>query len=185
MKVIAGLGNPGKKYANTRHNVGFLVIDELLRRNGWELSKRKFNGLYTEELVNSEKMIIVQPQTYMNLSGECIRPLMDFYQLEPTDIAIVYDDLDLPLGRVKLRQTGGHGGHNGIRSLINHLDTKQFNRIRIGIGRPEVPMSVIDYVLGKFSKEEMDHLETAIQKAADAIEEWAGQSFDQVMNKFN
>lgn len=185
MKVIAGLGNPGKKYANTRHNVGFLVIDELLRRNGWELSKRKFNGLYTEEIINSEKMIIVQPQTYMNLSGECIRPLMDFYQLEPSDIAIVYDDLDLPLGKVKLRQTGGHGGHNGIRSLINHLDTKQFNRIRIGIGRPAVPMSVIDYVLGRFSKEEMNHLEPAIQKAADAIEEWAGNSFDQVMNKFN
>ena len=110
---------------------------------------------------------------------------MDFYQLKPSDIAIVYDDLDLPLGKVKLRQTGGHGGHNGIRSLINHLDTKQFNRIRIGIGRPEVPMSVIDYVLGKFSKEEMNNLEPAIQKAVDAIEEWAGNSFDQVMNKFN
>ncbi|GAA0311053.1 PTH1 family peptidyl-tRNA hydrolase [Gracilibacillus halotolerans] len=185
MKVIAGLGNPGKKYANTRHNIGFLVIDELLSRNGWSLSKRKFNGLYTEELVHYEKMIIVQPQTFMNLSGECIRPLMDFYQLEPSDIAIVYDDLDLPLGKVKLRQTGGHGGHNGIRSLISHLDTKQFNRIRIGIGRPDTQMPVIDYVLGKFSKEERKLIDPAIQKAADAIEEWASNSFDHVMNKYN
>ncbi|MFC4389310.1 aminoacyl-tRNA hydrolase [Gracilibacillus marinus] len=185
MKCIIGLGNPGRKYEKTRHNVGFMVVDELLKRHGWTLQKQKFNGLYTMETLHSEKVLFVEPQTYMNLSGECIQPLIDYYQIDVEDIVVIYDDLDLPLGKVRLRQTGGHGGHNGVRSLIDRLNTKQFNRVRFGIGRPITPIPVVDYVLGTFSKEEEEVLHNSIQHAADAIEAWMNQSFQQVMNDYN
>ncbi|RCW63051.1 aminoacyl-tRNA hydrolase [Saliterribacillus persicus] len=185
MKCIVGLGNPGRKYKETRHNVGFMVIEELLKRNGWELSKKKFNGHFVQENVNGETIILLEPQTYMNLSGESLGPLMDFYQLEPEDVAVIYDDLDLPLGKIRMRQKGGHGGHNGIRSIIDHLGTKNFNRIRFGIGRPTTPMSVVDYVLGKFSKEEKPDLDKSIQYAADAAEAWFQEPFQKVMNDYN
>ncbi|WP_163539366.1 aminoacyl-tRNA hydrolase [Gracilibacillus sp. YIM 98692] len=185
MKCIVGLGNPGKKYESTRHNVGFMVVEEILRRNQWKLSKNKFHGLFTVENTQQDKIILLEPQTYMNLSGESIRPLMDFYQIDAEDLVVIYDDLDLPLGRVRLRQTGGHGGHNGVRSVIDHLGTKRFNRLRFGIGRPDVPMSVIDYVLGKFSKEEEPVLQDAVTHAADAMEVWMDKPFSIVMNDYN
>ncbi|MEQ6377526.1 aminoacyl-tRNA hydrolase [Bacillaceae bacterium S4-13-56] len=185
MKCIVGLGNPGRKYESTRHNIGFLVIDELLRRNGWALDKHKFNGDYTVENLHGEKILLLKPQTYMNLSGESIRPMMDFYQIEPQDITIIYDDLDLPPGKIRLRQKGGHGGHNGIRSTIDHLGTKEFNRIRIGIGRPTPPMPVTDHVLGQFFKEEVDEILHSIKNAADACESWAQKPFIEVMNDYN
>ncbi|MFC4403575.1 aminoacyl-tRNA hydrolase [Gracilibacillus xinjiangensis] len=185
MKCIVGLGNPGRKYEKTRHNAGFMVIDYLLERHNWKLEKQKFNGLYTMETWEDEKVILLEPQTFMNLSGECLRPLMDFYQLEPEDVVVIYDDLDLPLGKVKLRQTGGHGGHNGVRSIIDHLGTKQFNRIRFGIGRPVQPIPVIDYVLGKFSADEQAALDDSIEHAANALEAWMRDSFQKVMNDYN
>ncbi|MDX8047535.1 aminoacyl-tRNA hydrolase [Gracilibacillus sp. S3-1-1] len=185
MKCIVGLGNPGTKYAQTRHNVGFMVIDKLLERNGWTLNKSKFKGHFAMENVEGEKVILLEPQTYMNLSGESLRPLMDFYNLQPEDVTVIYDDLDLPLGKVRLRQTGGHGGHNGVRSCIDQLGTKQFNRVRFGIGRPTSPITVIDYVLGKFDKDEQEILNESIERAADAMESWIKQPFPKVMNEFN
>lgn len=185
MKCIVGLGNPGRKYKKTRHNVGFMVIDELLRRNHWRLNKEKFKGHLTIEQLDGEKVILLQPQTYMNLSGESLQPLMDYYELTPEQILVVYDDLDLPIGKIRLRQTGGHGGHNGIRSIIAEIGTKQFNRIRIGIDRPATGMTVTDHVLGKFTKEQSPFVEDSIVRATDACEAWIKRPFLEVMNDYN
>lgn len=185
MKCIIGLGNPGKKYDNTRHNIGFEVIDELLRRHGWTLSKEKFKGFYTMENIAGNKVLLVQPHTFMNLSGECVKPLLEYYRIPVEDILVVYDDLDLPTGKIRLRQKGGHGGHNGIRSLIDHLQVKNFKRLRVGIGRPEGSMAVVDYVLGRFSKEQNEDMEHSVHVAADACEEWVERDFTEVMNTFN
>lgn len=185
MKCIIGLGNPGKKYKSTRHNVGFMVIEEILLRKGWALDKTKFNGHYAMEKVGSDKIILLEPQTFMNLSGEAIRPLMDYYDIDAEDMLLIYDDLDLPAGKIRLRQKGGHGGHNGVRSTIDHLGTKEFNRLRIGIGRSSVPMPVVDYVLGSISQEQKDDVISGIQKAADACQVWMEKPFHDVMNEFN
>ncbi|MDC3414866.1 aminoacyl-tRNA hydrolase [Aquibacillus sp. 3ASR75-11] len=185
MKCFVGLGNPGNKFKQTRHNVGFMVIDELARRNNWKLNKRKYNGLYAHESFNGEKVLLLEPQTYMNLSGEALRPLMDYYDIDISEIVVIYDDLDLPPGKIRLRQKGGHGGHNGIRNIINHLGTKDFKRIRVGIGRPTTPKPVVDYVLESFSKEEQEAARTSIDKAADSCEAWFQNPFQQVMNDFN
>jgi len=186
MRVIVGLGNPGRKYKETRHNAGFMVIDELLNRNGWNLNKTKFDGQFTMEIFEGNKVILLKPQTYMNLSGESIRPLMDFYEAAAEDLIVIYDDLDLPAGKIRLRQKGGHGGHNGMRSTIDHLGTKDFNRIRVGIGRPDGPMPVIDYVLGKFTNEEQIRVDESIERAAEACEDWVrGKTFAETMNEYN
>ncbi|WP_106495605.1 aminoacyl-tRNA hydrolase [Lentibacillus sp. Marseille-P4043] len=185
MKFIVGLGNPGRKYETTRHNIGFMVIDELLHRFQMDLNKTKFNGKYAMENINGEKVVLLKPQTYMNLSGESIRPLLDYYNIDSADLLVIYDDLDLPTGKVRLRQKGGHGGHNGIRSIIDHLGTKEFKRLRIGVGRPTKPISVVDYVLGSFPKEQQDDVTNSITKAADACETWLDKPFIDVMNDFN
>lgn len=186
MKLIVGLGNPGRKYKKTRHNIGFRTIDALLDRHGWKLNNSKFHGDYAIEHFNGEKIVLLQPQTYMNLSGESIRPLMDYYDIETEDVIVIYDDLDLPTGKIRLRQKGGHGGHNGVRSTIEHLGTKEFKRIRLGVGRPVNATPVVDYVLGKFPKDEKEAVEQSVQDAADAIEAWIeGKPFVEVMNDFN
>lgn len=185
MKCIIGLGNPGRKYATTRHNVGFMVIDELIHRNQWSLSHTKFNGIYALEHYEGEKVILLKPQTFMNLSGESIKPLLDYYDIKIEDILVIYDDLDLATGRIRLRQKGGHGGHNGVRSTIDHLGTKSFNRLRIGIGRPVGPMKVVDYVLGNFSKDQQEDVVIGVKNAADACESFIKQPFSEVMNHFN
>lgn len=185
MKCIVGLGNPGKKYKDTRHNAGFMVVDELLRRHGWSLSKSKFNADYTIETLNGNKVLLVEPKTYMNLSGDAIRPLLDYYSVDVEDVLVIYDDLDLPPGKIRLRQKGGHGGHNGIRSTISHLGTKEFKRVRIGVGRPNTPVPVVDYVLGQFHKAEQNDVQQSIEKAADACERWLDKPFLEVMNDYN
>lgn len=185
MKCIVGLGNPGRTYSKTRHNVGFMVVDEVAKRNKVALQKKKFHAHYTEILGPDERIILLEPQTYMNLSGESIRPLMDYYNLDPKDILVIYDDLDLPVGKVRLRQTGGHGGHNGIRSTIDQLGTKEFNRIRIGIDRPAPNLTVTDHVLGKFDKEQLPTIEESVKRAADACESWMKNPFLNVMNAYN
>ncbi|MGM8366143.1 aminoacyl-tRNA hydrolase [Virgibacillus sp. W0181] len=186
MKCIVGLGNPGKKYKKTRHNIGFMVIDELLRRNHWgPLKKDKFNGLHTTEHIRGEKVMLLQPQTYMNLSGQAVRAIVDFYEIDMNNILVIYDDLDLPVGKIRLRQKGGHGGHNGIRSIIEHAGTKEFKRLRIGVGRPTGAEPIVDYVLSPFSKEQKDGLTTSISQSADACEAWIDQPFADVMNTFN
>jgi PTH1 family peptidyl-tRNA hydrolase len=185
MKCIVGLGNPGRKYKDTRHNIGFMVIDELLNRHQWKLDKKKFNGKYSMEFAQGEKIILLQPQTYMNLSGESIRPLMDFYDMNTEDVLVIYDDLDLPAGKIRLRQKGGHGGHNGIRSTIDQLGTKEFKRLRIGIGRPTSPIPIVDYVLQSFSTDQQDDVTSSIERAADACELWFKKDFAEVMNAYN
>lgn len=185
MKVIVGLGNPGKKYEGTRHNAGFFTIDELLKRHSITLDKQKFKANYAIEFINGEKVMFVKPQTFMNLSGEALRPLMDYYNAEVENLVVIYDDLDLPIGKIRLRKTGGHGGHNGIRSLIDHLGTKEFNRIRVGIGRPTNSMTVVDYVLRPFSKEQKQDVEHAVLLSSDACEYWLDHTFLETMNEYN
>ncbi|MTH55251.1 aminoacyl-tRNA hydrolase [Bacillus mangrovi] len=185
MKVFVGLGNPGRQYADTRHNAGFMVIDELSRRLSIPLDKTKFNGVYGTGFAGSSKVLLVKPLTYMNLSGECVRPLMDYYEVPDENMAVIYDDLDLPAGKIRLRTKGSAGGHNGIKSMIQHFATQEFNRIRIGIDRPPAGMKVPDYVLGSFSKEEQPLISEAVTRSAVACEEWLSKPFLQVMNDFN
>lgn len=185
MKLIAGLGNPGKEYERTRHNIGFEVIDELAARHHAALSTGKFGGAYASFHLNGEKVIILKPLTYMNLSGECIRPLMDYFDIPVEDLLVIYDDLDLPTGKVRLRQKGSGGGHNGMKSIIQHLGTSEFNRIRIGINRPPSGMRVPDYVLGRFSGEEWKMMQYVIGVCADACGQWTDKPFLEVMNHFN
>lgn len=185
MKCIVGLGNPGKKYENTRHNIGFNVIDELVRRHVGQLDGTKFKSLYSIVTIDGEKVLYVQPQTFMNLSGEGVRPLLDYYKVDIEDLVVIYDDLDLPVGKVRLREKGGHGGHNGIRSLIQHLGTKDFKRIRIGVGRPTNAQAIVDYVLKPFAKDEVEEMKVTVQETADACDMWLEQSYVAVMNAYN
>ena len=185
MKLIVGLGNPGREYELTRHNIGFMAIDELSKRWNIPLNEQKFKGLFGAGFVNGEKVILLKPLTYMNLSGESIRPLMDYYKIDIEDFIVMYDDLDIPVGKLRLRMKGSAGGHNGIKSTIAHLGTQEFQRVRMGIDRPKNGMKVVDYVLGRFTTDEMPEMKRAIEKSADACEEWLKAPFLQVMNIFN
>ncbi len=185
MRMIIGLGNPGKQYEKTRHNVGFHVIDELANRLGAPSMQSKFNGMYTTIHHSAEKVMLVKPLTYMNLSGECVRPLMDYFDVDVDDIVVLYDDLDFAPGEIRLRQRGSAGGHNGMKSLIAHLGTEHFKRIRLGIGRPIGGMKVSDYVLAPFGKDEKPMIDEMVRKSAKACEAWLEQPFLEVMNDFN
>lgn len=185
MKLIIGLGNPGKQYEYTRHNIGFEVIDALAKEWNAPLTNSKFNGMYATVHRPEGKVILLKPLTYMNLSGECVRPLMDYFDIDVEDIIVIYDDLDLETGKLRLRQKGSAGGHNGIKSLIQHLGTQQFNRIRVGVDRPPAGMKVADYVLAKFSKEDGPIVADAITKSVAAVERSLTKPFIDVMNEFN
>ena len=186
MKCIVGLGNIGKRFELTRHNIGFEVVDDILERHQFTLDKQKFKGAYTIERLNGEKVLFIEPMTMMNLSGQAVAPLMDYYNVDVEDLIVLYDDLDLEQGQVRLRQKGSAGGHNGMKSIIKMLGTDQFKRIRIGVARPTNGMSVPDYVLQKFSKEEMIIMEKVIEHSARAVESFIESSrFDHVMNEFN
>lgn len=185
MKIFIGLGNPGKQYEKTRHNIGFEVIDKLAETWSITLDQAKHKGMYGIGTVKGEKVLLLKPMTYMNLSGESISAVMNFYKLETSDMVVIYDDLDLPPGKIRLRQKGSAGGHNGIKSTIAHAGTQEFNRVRIGIGRPIGRMPVPDYVLGRFSQEEWVHVGEAVDKSAAACEAWLEKPFIQVMNDFN
>ena len=185
VKLIIGLGNPGKPYEHTRHNIGFDVIDELANRWNAPLNQSKFNGMYASVHRPEGKVILLKPLTYMNLSGESVRPLMDYFDIEVEDIIVIYDDLDLETGKLRLRAKGSAGGHNGIKSLIQHLGTQEFNRIRVGVNRPPAGMKVADYVLSKFSKDDQVVVKEAIDKSCDAVETALKKPFLEVMNQFN
>lgn len=185
MKLFVGLGNPGKQYEKTRHNIGFEVIDALAERLNIPLNQAKFQGIYGMGLVNGEKVYLLKPLTYMNLSGESISAIMDYFQIEDEELVVIYDDLDLPVGKIRLRQKGSAGGHNGIKSTIAHLGTQEFNRIRVGIDRPPSGMKVPDYVLGRFSKEEQEAMGEVIQRCTNACEDWISTPFLQIMNEYN
>ncbi|MDN6160145.1 MAG: aminoacyl-tRNA hydrolase, partial [Staphylococcus equorum] len=180
---IVGLGNIGKRFEQTKHNIGFEVIDYMLDQNQFSLDKQKFKGAYTIERMAGEKVMFIEPLTMMNLSGEAVGPLMKYYDIDIDDLVVLYDDLDLPQGEIRLRQKGSAGGHNGIKSIIQVLGTDQFKRIRIGVDRPSNGMSIVDYVLQKFSKQEMQIMNKVIEHSARAVEAYIESSlFDGVIN---
>lgn len=185
MKLFIGLGNPGKDYEKTRHNIGFEVIDALAVQWGIDVNQAKHKGLYGVGYVNGTKVILLKPLTYMNLSGESIRAVMDYFKIETEDIVVLYDDLDIDVSRIRLRQKGSAGGHNGIKSTIAHIGTDQFNRIRIGISRPKNGMSVTNHVLGRFQAEEWAELQPVIKKCVNACTSFLDKPFLQVMNEYN
>ncbi len=185
MRWIVGLGNPGSTYASTRHNAGFMVIDELARRFNTDVTAQKFKALTGEAKVGDVKVALLKPMTYMNLSGESLRAFMDFYKANPEDLIVVYDDLDTEVGRIRLRYQGSPGGHNGIKSIIQHLGTQTFNRVRVGISRPEPGWAISDYVLSGFAKSEKEPLQRSIEEACDAIEYALTHTFEQTMAKYN
>lgn len=185
MKCIIGLGNPGLKYKNTRHNIGFMVVDALSDELNIPLDSNKFKCDYGIGLYNGEKVMLVKPQTYMNLSGEGVRPLVDYYNIELENVLVLYDDLDLALGTLRLRQKGSGGGHNGIKSLNQHFASEKYKRLRIGIDRPLPGKSIPGYVLSQFPKADRAQLESVILHSRKAAEMFISEPFNQVMNTFN
>lgn len=185
VKLIVGLGNPGKEYEETRHNIGFKVIDELSKNLQIPLNETKFKGLFGKGNINGTQVILLKPMTYMNLSGEAVGALMNFYKIPTDELLVIYDELDLPVGKIRLRYKGSAGGHNGIKSIIQHIGTQEFNRIRIGIDRPERGMPVANYVLSKFKKEDLPVMQEMVEKSAKACEEWIEKPFLEVMNIYN
>ncbi|MGN1010986.1 MAG: aminoacyl-tRNA hydrolase [Clostridia bacterium] len=182
MKIIAGLGNPGEKYETTRHNVGFITADLLADAFDTELSLKGMLCLYNTIRVNGEKILVVKPQTYMNLSGDCVGQLARYYKVANEDILIIADDLSLPVGTMRFRSKGSSGGHNGLKSIIAHLGGDNFPRLKIGIGRGD---DVIDYVLGHFGKEEWEKISEMMTLAVDAVKLWITDGDEAVMNRYN
>ncbi len=185
MYLIVGLGNPEEEYSNTRHNMGFDVINKLAKKYNINITKNKFKGLYGTGIIENQKVILLKPQTYMNLSGDSIIEVMNYFNIDISELIVIYDDMDIEKGTMKIRKNGGPGSHNGMKSVIENIQTTNFNRIRIGIGRPEKNYDKINYVIGKISKEEKDILECGIDKAAEAIPEIIKIGIDRAMNKFN
>jgi len=185
MKLIAGLGNPGSEFNQTRHNIGFEVIEQLAGVLDISLDQTKFNALFGKGKYQGEDVILLKPLTYMNASGEAIAPLMRFFKIDISDLLVVYDDLDLAVGKMRLRLKGSAGGHNGMKSIIHHLGSQEFKRVRVGIGRPEGRQTVVDFVLKPFSKDERPLVEETVERAAEACKMAIVEPFENVMNQFN
>lgn len=185
MYIIAGLGNPGRQYEGTRHNAGFQVIDILADRMGIAVDEKKFKGCYGKGMIGSEKVVLLKPQTFMNLSGESVRAAADFYKVEPDHMIIIYDDISLDPGNLRIRLKGSAGGHNGIKNIIAHLGTQEFPRIKVGVGSKPPRMDLADYVLSRFSSEDQKIMEEAYQAAAQAAEMMIIQGSEAAMNHFN
>ena len=184
MKLIVGLGNPGKEYEKTRHNCGFRVIEKLEEALNVKCDKVKFQGLYTKCKYHGEDLILLKPTTFMNLSGQSVSEAMRFFKLEAKDLMIIYDDLDTAVGKIRLRESGNPGGHNGMKNVIAHLGTKDFCRIRVGIGR-DMEMMIIDYVLKKIPKVDEKAMNEAFENARDAVLLSIDQGFNKAMNRYN
>ena len=184
MKLIVGLGNIGKEYENTRHNMGFMLVDRYLQyKNITDKFKEKFNAMYVETTINNEKVIFIKPTTYMNNSGIAVRAFLDFYKLNSEDILVISDDLDLDLGKFRLRRNGSSGGHNGLKSIISHLGTDGFKRLRIGISNDKD--DVINYVLSKFSKKELNEIDTMFDTLVNVLDDYFVMDFTSLMSKYN
>jgi PTH1 family peptidyl-tRNA hydrolase len=183
--VIVGLGNPGKAYEHTRHNAGFMAVDEIGRRSGIEIRQEKHHAVIGKGRIRSCESVLAKPQTYMNESGRAAAGILRDSYLTAADLIVLHDDLDLPLGSVRVKIGGGHGGHNGLRSIIQHLGTAEFLRIRIGIGRPAPGFDAADYVLDVFSREERQAARQAVEKAAEAAEQVVSEGPTRAMNIFN
>ena len=184
MYIIAGLGNPGKKYENTRHNMGFIAIDLLAEEFGIKVDKLKFKSLVGEGRIAGQRVLLMKPQTYMNLSGEAIREAVNFYKIEPEELIVIYDDIDIPTGTFRIRKKGSSGTHNGMRSVVYQIQSDQFPRIRVGIGS-EKKVDLIHYVTGGVSKSEKELLEDALVKAAKSAACIVEKGIDKAMNEFN
>jgi PTH1 family peptidyl-tRNA hydrolase len=193
MKLVVGLGNPGREYVGTRHNVGFEVLDQLASRLGWianpdqfnTMAKTKFDALALDGVVGSEKLLLLKPMTYMNLSGRSVQAAMAFYQLTPADIMIALDDVALPCGKIRIRPGGSSGGHNGLKDIERALATSQYPRMRIGVDAPPPRVPQKDYVLGKFTPDQRKAIDSALGRAAGAVATWIDKGIEAAMNQFN
>lgn len=186
MYLIAGLGNPGRDYVGTRHNIGFETVDALCAKYDIKLNKNRFRAVCGEGRIGGEKVLVIKPQTFMNLSGESVREFRDWYHLEDEQIIVIFDDISLPVGKLRIREKGSAGGHNGIKNIIYQLGTEVFPRIKIGVGAPTHPdYDMKDYVLGKFSKEETEVLVQTVVRATDAVEEMIRRDAKSAMNRYN
>lgn len=185
MKVVVGLGNPGREYALTRHNLGFMVVDKFAAAHRLSFSRRKFKSKIATGTVEGEEVVLVKPRTFMNLSGDAVGPLVRFYKRSLSELLVVYDDIDLPFGSIRLRPSGGSGGHKGMKSIIASLGAEEFPRLRVGIRGEVSANDLSDYVLGRFTPEEKAQLEGIIQRACDAVEAVVTGPFEKAMNRFN
>lgn len=185
MKLIIGLGNPGKEYMNTRHNVGFNAVDALADKYNISINKSKFKALHGEGKLGNEKIVLVKPQTYMNLSGECVKSFATWYKVDPKDILVIYDDISLPPGKLRIRIKGSAGGHNGIKSIIQHLGTNEFERIKVGIGEKPQGWNLADYVLSRFTHAEMKIIDETMDDITSATDLIIEKGIQQAMNKYN
>jgi PTH1 family peptidyl-tRNA hydrolase len=185
MKIIAGLGNPGQKYDKTKHNTGFMTMDHYLDEKGLSLDKDKFEGLWTKQKVNGEDVILLEPQTYMNESGRSVSQVANFFKVDPEDILIIQDDMDMPIGKIRIRANGKSGGHNGIKSIIRDLGTEKFNRLKIGIRHPK-NATVVSWVLTPFNDEQQKLMDDAFDTSVKIIDDFiAGRDSQYLMNKYN
>ena len=185
MFLIVGLGNPEEDYSKTRHNMGFNVINKIANEYKIEVNKKKFDGLYGDGIIENEKVILLKPQTYMNLSGKSIIQVVNFYKIPLENIIVVYDDIDINPGLIRVRKQGSSGSHNGMKSVVEELNSEEFTRVRVGIGKPQFDNDMINYVLGAIPEEEKEKLEKGIEKAKDAIIEILKNGVDKAMNQFN
>ena len=183
MKLIVGLGNPGKEYKNTRHNVGFMFVDSCSKEYNFQFSKdAKKKCEIAQCMIGNEKVIFIKPTTYMNLSGDSLRVVVDYYDIDINDILVVHDDLDMPTGKMRFRKTGSSGGHNGLKSIIANIQTQDFKRLKIGIDRSK---NIIDYVLGDFSKTEKEDIAKVLDNAANIVYDFVKMDFESLMSKYN
>lgn len=184
IKLIVGLGNPGARYARSRHNVGFLIVERFARTHAFDFARKRFNAEIAEGTIGDSRVMIAKPQTFMNLSGEAVGKLFAFYKIAPHDLIVVYDDLDLPLGKMRMRPQGSAGGHHGMESIIARIGTSNFPRLRVGIGRPN-PDADVDHVLSNFDADEHDVMDETFVRAVEAIDTWLVDGITKAMNKFN
>lgn len=185
MYIIAGLGNPENKYERTRHNIGFRLVDALAEKNGIVFNDRKHNGLIGKGIISGEKVLLVKPMTYMNLSGDCVGRAAWYYKTEPQNVIILFDDISLDLGRLRIRKNGSAGGHNGIKSIIAGLGTEDFPRLKFGVGSKPQGMDLADYVLGKFSRAEEAVVSQGVDRACEAVEYMIVHGCEAAMNRYN
>ena len=184
--VIVGLGNPGLQYENTRHNAGFMAIDKLASSLGIKIDKMKFKGLYADASVNGVRCLLLKPTTYMNNSGESVVQALDFYKLSPENLIVIYDDISLEQGKIRIRRKGSHGGHNGMRSIIDLLGSDEFSRVKVGVGKkPHPDYNLADWVLGHFSSDDAALMNTSVENASEAVKLLVQGKTDEAMNKFN
>lgn len=186
MKMIVGLGNIGPQYDGTRHNTGFMVVEAFAKKHGINIKTRKMNAKLGSDFLNGTKVLVVEPTTFMNDSGIAVKPLMDYFDVKPEDVIVIHDDMDLPIGKIRIKDKGSAGGHNGIKSIIANLGSENFCRIRVGIQHPAKNNTVVNYVLGRFSKDQLPEFKMASDHAVNALEDWVdGTSIPELENRYN